>query len=96
MAMITDFSLHDQLFNINIPVPDAQVNEIAIIFLSSLSLSLSLFPSSPCMQFALGNTNPSALRETVVEVPNVTWGDIGGLEEVKKELRELVQVCNMT
>jgi hypothetical protein len=40
----------------------------------------------------MGNTNPSALRETVVEVPTVTWEDIGGLEDVKKELQELVQV----
>ena len=30
-------------------------------------------------------------RETVVEVPTVTWKDIGGLESVKKELQELVQ-----
>ena len=37
-------------------------------------------------------SNPSALRETVVEVPNVTWQDVGGLEEVKRELQELVQV----
>jgi transitional endoplasmic reticulum ATPase len=28
---------------------------------------------------ALGISNPSALRETVVEVPNTTWEDIGGL-----------------
>ena len=40
----------------------------------------------------MNQTNPSALRETVVEVPTVTWNDIGGLEEVKKELQELVQV----
>lgn len=40
---------------------------------------------------ALGTSNPSALRETVVEVPNVTWDDIGGLEEVKRELKETVQ-----
>ncbi|GLT25042.1 hypothetical protein SLA2020_001960 [Shorea laevis] len=40
---------------------------------------------------ALGTSNPSALRETVVEVPNVTWGDIGGLESVKRELQETVQ-----
>lgn len=40
---------------------------------------------------AMETTNPSALRETVVEVPNVTWEDIGGLEEVKRELRETVQ-----
>jgi hypothetical protein len=37
-------------------------------------------------------SNPSALRETVVEVPNVTWQDIGGLEGVKRELQELIQV----
>ena len=40
---------------------------------------------------ALGVSNPSALRETAVEVPNVTWEDIGGLEDVKRELQETVQ-----
>ena len=39
---------------------------------------------------AQGATNPSSLRETVVEVPNVTWDDIGGLEATKKELQELI------
>merc|ERR1712146_721294 len=38
-----------------------------------------------------GTSNPSSLRETVVEVPNITWDDIGGLVDVKRELRELVQ-----
>lgn len=28
----------------------------------------------------------------MVEVPQVTWEDIGGLEDVKRELQELVQV----
>ena len=41
-------------------------------------------------RFAMGSTNPSSLRETVVEVPNVTWDDIGGLEQTKKELQELI------
>ena len=40
---------------------------------------------------AMGSTNPSALRETMVEVPNVSWDDIGGLENVKRELQEVVQ-----
>jgi transitional endoplasmic reticulum ATPase len=40
---------------------------------------------------ALSVTNPSALRENVVEVPNTTWEDIGGLEDVKRELYETVQ-----
>uniref|UniRef100_A0A7S3JYV8 AAA+ ATPase domain-containing protein n=1 Tax=Aureoumbra lagunensis TaxID=44058 RepID=A0A7S3JYV8_9STRA len=42
-------------------------------------------------KYALGVSNPSSLRETVVEVPNTTWDDIGGLDDVKRELKELVQ-----
>ena len=38
-------------------------------------------------KFALGTANPSSLRETVVEIPNVSWADIGGLVDVKRELR---------
>merc|ERR1719178_240190 len=34
--------------------------------------------------------NPSSLRETVVEVPNVKWDDIGGLEDVKRGLQEMI------
>lgn len=33
-------------------------------------------------------SNPSSLRETMIEVPDTTWADIGGLEEVKRELQE--------
>jgi len=40
---------------------------------------------------ALAQSNPSALRETVVEVPTVTWEDIGGLDDTKRNLKELVQ-----
>jgi len=39
---------------------------------------------------ALKLSNPSALREKAVEIPNVTWDDVGGLESVKKELTETV------
>lgn len=42
-------------------------------------------------QKALGSVNPSALRERHVEIPNVKWKDIGGLEDVKRELKETVQ-----
>ena len=58
--------------------------EIFTIFYK-LPSNLELF------RFALGQSNPSALRETVVEVPNISWNDIGGLESVKNELQELVQ-----
>merc|ERR1711998_41603 len=38
----------------------------------------------------LGSCNPSSLRETVVEVPNVRWDDIGGLEQTKRNLQEII------
>ena len=38
-----------------------------------------------CAHFA------SFTERAVVEIPNVTWEDIGGLEGVKRELQELVQ-----
>jgi transitional endoplasmic reticulum ATPase len=43
------------------------------------------------VNIALSKTNPSTLRETAIEVPNVKWEDIGGLEDVKRELKETVQ-----
>ncbi|ADT84250.1 CDC48 family AAA ATPase [Thermococcus barophilus] len=40
---------------------------------------------------ALKMIEPSALREVLLEIPNVRWDDIGGLEEVKEALREAVE-----
>ncbi|MFH1589364.1 MAG: CDC48 family AAA ATPase [archaeon] len=40
---------------------------------------------------ALKVVRPSAMREVLVEVPNVKWEDVGGLEEVKQELIEAVE-----
>ncbi|ANF21948.1 CDC48 family AAA ATPase [Thermococcus piezophilus] len=40
---------------------------------------------------ALKMVEPSALREVLLEVPNVRWDDIGGLEDVKQELKEAVE-----
>lgn len=51
----------------------------------------SLAVTQDNFRWALSKSNPSALRETSVEVPTVTWDDVGGLENVKKELQELVQ-----
>jgi len=50
----------------------------------------SMAVSQEHFKYALGQSNPSSLRETVVEVPNTSWADIGGLEDVKRELKELV------
>ena len=40
---------------------------------------------------ALKVVRPSAMREVLVEVPNVKWTSIGGLEDVKQELKEAVE-----
>ena len=41
---------------------------------------------------SLKEVQPSALREIVVEVPNVRWNEVGGLEEVKQLLHEMVEL----
>ncbi|CAB0011225.1 unnamed protein product [Nesidiocoris tenuis] len=66
-------------------VIDLEDDTIDAEVLNSLAITMDNF------RFALKRSTPSALRETVVEVPNVTWEDIGGLQSVKKELQELVQ-----
>ncbi len=40
---------------------------------------------------AFRNIEPSAMREVYIEVPEVRWTDIGGLESVKQELIEAVE-----
>ena len=64
---------------------DLEEDQIDAEVLNSLAVTMENF------RFAMGKSTPSALRETVVEVPNVSWEDIGGLEGVKRELQELVQ-----
>jgi transitional endoplasmic reticulum ATPase len=64
---------------------DLEDDTIDAEVLNSLAVTMENF------RYAMGKSTPSALRETVVEVPNVKWSDIGGLENVKRELQELVQ-----
>lgn len=64
---------------------DLEDDKIDAEVLASLAVTMENF------RYAMTKSSPSALRETVVEVPNTTWTDIGGLENVKKELQELVQ-----
>jgi len=40
---------------------------------------------------ALSVCDPSTLRENKVEVPDVKWEDIGGLEDTKRDLQEMVR-----
>jgi len=64
---------------------DLEEDTIDAQVLDSLAVSMDNF------RHALGSSNPSALRETVVEVPTTSWDDVGGLEKVKQELQETVQ-----
>ncbi|KAJ2522116.1 AAA ATPase cdc48 [Coemansia sp. RSA 2049] len=64
---------------------DLEEDEIDAKVLDSLAVTMDDF------RYSLGVSNPSALRETVVEVPTTKWSDIGGLENVKRELQETVQ-----
>jgi transitional endoplasmic reticulum ATPase len=41
---------------------------------------------------AMKRVQPSALREIMIQVPNVTWDDIGGVEEARTRLREGVEL----
>jgi transitional endoplasmic reticulum ATPase len=40
---------------------------------------------------ALKDVEPSALREIMVEIPKVKWDEVGGLEDVKQQLKESVE-----
>ena len=40
---------------------------------------------------ALSVCDPSSMRDSKVEVPDISWQDIGGLEETKRELQEMVR-----
>jgi len=66
-------------------VIDIEDEQIDAEILAAMSVSQEHFNG------ALKMVNPSVLRSTVVEVPNVKWADIGGLEDVKKQLIEMVQ-----
>merc|ERR1711990_860319 len=64
---------------------DLEDENIDAEVLNSLAVTMENF------RFAMGKSTPSAIRETVVETPNVNWEDIGGLEKTKKDLIEMVQ-----
>lgn len=82
-ALCTEAAL--QCIREKMDVIDLEDDNIDAEILNSMAVSNDHFKT------ALGVSNPSALRETVVEVPNVSWEDIGGLENVKRELQEVVQ-----
>ncbi|EFW93195.1 AAA family ATPase, CDC48 subfamily protein [Haladaptatus paucihalophilus DX253] len=67
------------------PELDLDSEEIPADVLESLKVTEADFKE------ALKGIEPSALREVFVEVPDVTWQDVGGLENTKERLRETIQ-----
>jgi transitional endoplasmic reticulum ATPase len=67
------------------PELDLEADEIDAEVLERLQVTLDDFKE------ALKGIEPSALREVFVEVPDVTWNDVGGLDGTKERLRETIQ-----
>jgi transitional endoplasmic reticulum ATPase len=59
--------------------------EIPIETISQISVKSDDF------NLALSEIKPSALREVFVEIPMITWDQVGGLDDVKQELKEIVE-----
>ncbi len=68
-----------------LPEIDLEAETIPAEILNKLEVTMQDFLD------ALKDIEPSALREVYVEVPNVRWSDVGGLEEAKQALREAVE-----
>jgi transitional endoplasmic reticulum ATPase len=68
-----------------LPDIDLQEQRIAPGILEKLFVTNNDFLDS------MKSISPSALREVFIEVPNVHWGDIGGLDELKESLKEVVE-----
>ena len=68
-----------------LPEIDLEAAEIPKEILDKLQVTRDDFNS------AMKDVRPSAMREIMIEIPNVTWDDIGGLEDVKCLLKEAVE-----
>jgi transitional endoplasmic reticulum ATPase len=68
-----------------LPEMDLEAENIPAEVLNKIIVRMSDF------QEALKEVEPSAMREVLVEVPDIKWDDIGGLEGVKEELREAIE-----
>ena len=68
-----------------LPSIDLEKKSIPGEVLNKITVKMSDF------QDALTEVEPSAMREVLVEVPNVHWSDVGGLAQVKSELQEAVE-----
>ena len=63
-------------FDLDRPVPQE--------LLESMRVSMADFEA------ALGDIEPSGMREVLVEIPKVTWADVGGLDGVRRRIEEVL------
>ena len=68
-----------------LPEIDLEVDNVPPEVLSRLEVTRDDFLQ------AYREMEPATLREVLIEQPNVRWGDIGGLEEAKQQLRESIE-----
>jgi len=62
-------------------------------YLAKLSIPLDqIWVEKEDLAQAVKRLRPSALRESLTRVPSVSWDDIGGMEDIKARLRELVEL----
>ena len=58
---------------------------------SSLASSGMTNISITSLRRALSKVTPSSIRDIALEVPSVLWSDIGGMDELKSSLKEIVE-----
>jgi transitional endoplasmic reticulum ATPase len=68
-----------------LPKIDFELSDIPYETLLKLEITMDNFLD------AMKEIEPSAIREVFVEIPDVKWSDVGGLEEIKQELKEAVE-----
>ena len=68
-----------------LPSIDLNQDKISADILNKITVTMQDFEQ------ALREVHPSAMREVLIEKPNVHWDDVGGLDGVKQELREAVE-----
>ena len=68
-----------------LPIIDFEMADIPYDTLMSLQIGMDNFLE------AMKEIEPSAIREVFVEVPDVRWEQVGGLDHIKEELREAVE-----
>ncbi|MEM3754244.1 MAG: AAA family ATPase, partial [Candidatus Bathyarchaeia archaeon] len=68
-----------------LPEINLEAESIPIEILNKITVKMEDF------QEALKDVEPSAMREVLVEVPNVKWEDVGDLESIKEELKEAIE-----